>query len=307
MSKNVLSAYKNHQFEQGIAILEKNFECFPDKQLNICYNLALLYGNLEKYNEGLKYLNQCLDTQIWFNKWAFTNGVFKEYNKLKQFQLFLDRNEEIRLKIQKNTKSIFKLNKPENYDQNIRYPLFIALHGGGGNIESFEKKWTSNLLKEKYLVLYIQSSQIISMTGFNWEDMECSKQDIFKAINHTLENYPIDSTRIIIGGFSIGGAAAFEAINSSEIPIKGFITLCQTKPDSFDNKFLTKLKNENVRGSIITNPKDPGFDQQVQIVKALKDFGIQYQFVKYDNIGHLYPENLDHLIDQSLKHIENSF
>ena len=42
---------------------------------------------------------------------------------------------------------------PSGYDPAKKYPLFIALHGGG-----------------EFITAYVQSTQVASMTGFHWQD-----------------------------------------------------------------------------------------------------------------------------------------
>jgi predicted peptidase len=69
----------------------------------------------------------------------------------------LARNEELRHLAQEESGSVINVIEPEGYDPGKSYPLFIALHGGGGNNEAFMKTWKSPLMRIEFLTCYIQS------------------------------------------------------------------------------------------------------------------------------------------------------
>jgi len=215
--------------------------------------------------------------------------------------LILEENETFWQKAQNLAKATIEIITPEGYDSTKSNPLFIALHGGGGNIEGFKTAWTSELMRTEFITAYLQSSQIISMDGFNWaEDIEISKKEIIKAYDKITAAYKIDNNEIIIGGFSSGGVAALEVVLCNLIPATGFVVLCPYKPESFSAENIENATNRKIRGTIITTEMDPRLTVQQEMVETLKNAGLQHQFVVSPYLGHWIPDDLDTRINEAI-------
>ncbi len=169
----------------------------------------------------------------------------------------------------KKAKMKLEIKLPGELEEGRIYPLFIALHGGGENIETFKPNWKSNVMESEFIIAYVQSSQVVSMTGFSWEEQEVTKKELKEAYDRVCAEYPIDTAEVLIGGFSSGGYGSLVATLFESVPVKGFVILCPPMADLF------------------------------------RDTGLQYQFIITPNIGHWYPENLPEMIDQAIAHIRN--
>jgi len=259
---------------------------------------------LKKFNKGVEALQQAHEHNLWFNKYAFEGSVWNGYKVRDDFNAVYQRNEEMRAEEQKMAKSIFEVVEPDEFIEGKKYPLFIALHGGSSNIEEFRKSWKSVVMARDFITLYVQSSQVIAMNGYNWtEDMELSKREIAEAFRKVLGDYKIDRKEIIIGGFSSGGVASMEVIFSKTVPASGFIVLSPALPDSFNRELITEAKNDNVRGTIYTAEFDPRLKLQEQMVDTLKSVGFEHQFIVSPGSGHWFPDNFDKMIDDAIEFV----
>jgi predicted esterase len=306
MRAEVGKLYRAQKYREAAEILEKGLDRFPDHFYANTYNLALMYGHLKQVKKGLKALDKALKKQLWFGKYAFVADVWAPYKGVKGFERFLEKNERLRQSAQKDVAPKRVVKTPVGYDTAKKYPLFIALHGGGENLEQFMPRWKSELLAKEFIVLYLQSSQMISMTGFNWtEDIEISKREIADAYEKTKTEYAIDGGDVLVGGFSSGGVAALETVLSGVVPVRGFVVLCPARPDAFDEKRVVAARDRGVSGTLLTTEMDGRIKQQREMAEVFKKTGLQYQFVVTPDIGHWYPDNLSGLIDRAIEHIRS--
>lgn len=296
--------YQQEKFKEASELLEYYLDRFPDKLMANSYNLALVYGHLEEYEKGIKVLMSALEHDLWFGVYAFEPEAWAPFKEIKGFEKVLSQNEVLRQKAQENAKPELVVITPENFVKNQKYPLFIALHGGNSNIANFKEVWVSETMNNEFITAYIQSSQVESMNGFGWtDDIEIAKKQIMEAYREIVQEYPIDEKEVIIGGFSSGGIAALEISFGNTLPVAGFIALCPTKPDGYNEASLLDAKKRGIRGTILTTEMDPRLEIQKEMVKMLESSGLKYRFVVTPNIGHWFPENLSVLIDDAIEHI----
>jgi predicted esterase len=194
---------------------------------------------------------------------------------------------------------------PESYDAKKKYPLFLALHGGGETLAEFMPQWWSLRLKSEFLVAYIQSSQLAGMNGFHWQDVDITKKELAEALRQVCANYPVDEQRVVIGGFSSGGFASLISSLKNVLPVSGFIALCPEVPEGVSDDDIRQAVARGVRGTILSTAMDDRLDKQRQLADRFRNLGLQYQFMVTPDIGHWYPENLDKLLDQAIAHIFN--
>ena len=305
MRKYLGELYNQKRYGEAAAILEVALTRFPQQFFANSYNLALMYGHLGEYENGIDALSKCLEKGFWFGKYAFVNkDVWGPYKNLKSFQALLERNEMLWKEDQKKAKPDLLVETPEGYDSEKAYPLFIALHGGNSNIANFKRSWQSKRMRKEFVVLYVQSSQLVSMNGYNWtEDIELSKKEIVDAYKKTIRTYGVLKDKVIIGGFSSGGVAALEIVLHNTIPVAGFIALCPAKPDSFTAESVGEAKERGLRGTILTTEMDPRLPAQREMNEILETEDFPCEFIVTPDIGHWFPEDLDKKIDNAIEFI----
>ena len=297
--------YKQKKYGQAATLLEKNFKRFPEKIHAMAWNIAIANIQVKQYKKAVKFLKKALKKGQWYNIYAFKSDFFKPLKQVKGFKEVQKMNNLLKEEAQKKAKPALQVCLPADYSKGKKYPLFIALHGGGENINGFKAHWKSEKLKKEFIVAYIQSSQMVSMTGFAWENLEISKKEISETFAELIKKYPVKKEEIIIGGFSSGGMASMAIVLDNTIPVTGFISLCSAKPENFNKDNILKSLKRGIRGTLITTQMDPRLPDQRKMADLFKESGFQYQFVLTPNIGHWYPQELNKLIDQAISHIRN--
>jgi predicted esterase len=296
--------YREQRFAEAAAVLEFGLSRFPDHLMANAYNLALVYGHLARVEDGLKVLEQALDQGVWFRAGAFDPAEWDPYRELPGFAQVQTRSAEMLAEARKAAKPERLVVTPAGYDPQRRYPLFIALHGGGENIAQFKDNWTSPLMQSAFIVAYLQSSLLIAPDGYNWtEDLDVTRREVREAYDQILREYPIDPSRTIIGGFSSGGVASLEVAFGNTIPVAGFIVLCPAKPEGVTTDVIAAARARGLRGTLITTEMDNRIEDQKALAAMFAAAGLDCVFEVTPNIGHWYPDDLAERIDRGIEHI----
>ena len=299
--------YQEKKYQEAADILEKALSRFPDRIKANTYNLALMQAHLGKSEKAAESLLYAIDKGIWFGKYDFQQAVWAPLRESDAFKAFQARNEAMRQEALKSAKPELLVVTPEGYTPDKKYPLFLALHGGGENIAGFKENWKSEKMKKEFIVAYPQSSLLIGMDSFNWtEDLEISKKEIADAYRNIVGKYAVDTQRVIIGGFSSGGVAGLEVLLNEVVPAEGFIVLCPAKPESFTSEKVKKAREQGVSGTLLTTEMDDRVDQQKAMDEIMKAEGMPHQFFITPNVGHWYPDDLGRRIDEAVEFIRNN-
>jgi predicted esterase len=302
--KSVGKLYQEKKYAEAAEILENALTQFPDNLHSNTYNLALVYIQLNQAEKAIKTLEYGSERGVWYGKYDFIDEIWAPLKAVEGFDSFDQKNEAKKKEAQKEVKPRLEVFVPENYDKGRKYPLFIALHGGGENIEGFKPRWTSDRLKNEFIVAYPQSSQIITMNGFNWaEDIELTKKEIKEAYEKIIKSYAVATSQVIIGGFSSGGVASLEVVLDNTIPVAGFVVLCPARPEDFTAEKVRAAMERGIRGFLITTEMDNRLPDQKKMDGIMNEHRLPHEFIVTPNVGHWYPDNLAEMIDAAIAFI----
>ncbi len=192
---------------------------------------------------------------------------------------------------------------PPGYDSRRRYPLFVALHGGGENVAIFKPNWVSPRLQAEFIIAYVQSSQVADMTTFHWQDEAITRRDLEAAYEKVIATYPIDRSRVVVGGFSSGGFASLVTAFHKFLPVRGFVALCPEVPVSIRDEEISAAVGRGLRGSLLTTEQDGRIEAQRALAGRWKALGLDAEFIVTPNIGHWYPKDFPQQLDRAIGRI----
>ncbi|MEJ2104604.1 MAG: prolyl oligopeptidase family serine peptidase [Ignavibacteriaceae bacterium] len=119
---------------------------------------------------------------------------------------------------------VYRIAYPSDYDSTQQYPLSIVLHGSGnvGN-NNIDQLWIGLLWRVNAQAYGYNDFTVVPQSPTNpW-----SSTDLHNLIQYLISNYPIDTNRIVVTGWSMGGFAVgsllqqFPRTFAAGIPISG--------------------------------------------------------------------------------------
>jgi predicted esterase len=300
-----MRAYLGELFQQkkhaeAAALLESVLDRFPANVLANTFNLAYARTFLGDPDKVVEALEEGHRRGVFYGLWDFTAKAWDPFRDRPRFRAFLEANEARIKEAQAKAAMTMEVVTPEGYDPAKKYPLFIALHGGGDSVADFRPLWTSPRLRTEFLTVYVQSSQVASMRGFHWQDAALTRRDVRAAYERVLAGYPVDAGRVVVGGFSSGGYASLVAAFGDIVPARGFVALCPVVPDTIGDEDIRAARARGLRGTLLATELDNRVDSQRAFVKRLEKLGLKAVFRLTPNIGHWFPKDFESLLDEAI-------
>ena len=302
MREEVVRLTGEEKFAEAARLLEAALDAYPDRIRANSYNLAYVRLRLEEIEGALKALELGLSRGVWFGKLDFAADVWKPLRPLPRFQRIERKSESRRREAEKRVAPRLDVVVPPGTPPEARLPLFIALHGGGENVDLFRPHWTSPLLEKKFIVAFPQSTQLVAPDGFDWmQDVPRTLAELEAVHARLLRDYPVDPARVVVGGFSSGGAAALEVVAAGKLPVLGFVSLCPPVPGGLTADAARAAAARGVRGSLLTTERDGRLAAQRELAAVMREAGLLHDFVVTPDVGHWYPGDLADRIDSTLR------
>ncbi len=166
-----MRAYLGELFEQkryaeAAAMLERVLDRFPDNVRANTFNLAAARALMGQPDKAIDALEDGLRRGVFYSKWDFEAEAWAIVKQQPRFPAFFQANLHRIAEADKKATMKLEVATPAGYDPARRYPLFVALHGGGENIAMLKPNWVSPRLQAEFIVAWVQSSQVADMTGF---------------------------------------------------------------------------------------------------------------------------------------------
>jgi predicted esterase len=186
----------------------------------------------------------------------------------------------------------YTIRVPEHLDRSKKYPLIVYLHGSG---DDDRVAFNMNPLTDSgFIELY--------PNGRGTSNLYCSAEsqfDIEESVQDVIKNYPVDTAKIILSGFSMGGYGVYRTFyeNShlyralaifSGHPSLPSVWLGEGYPDFLNEKYLQVFKGTKIFIFHGTQDRNCPFELTVRLVEELKKSGADVEFVT-EATGHSSP------------------
>ena len=290
LDKDVDHLYASQQYDQAIELLTKAEALFPDHLYEI-----LLYKNFIFMGTG-DHDNWLSSLEKMVNNGLFTGLEWEMFNPIRdtpRFKAVAKKNSQLRIEAQQNARMEYQVHTPDGYDSNKMYPLFIALHGDGHKVTDFVASYwpTETILAQGFILVYVQSSQVVTSGGFGWTlNYDITRADVKAAYEAVVAEYPIDTKNVLIGGFSGGSIASIEIAMANTVAVRGFISLCPSiKPTSFTPENVAFAAHRGIRGVLLEGEWEGEVPAEKEMMAIMNDTGFPYEFIINPNVGHMPP------------------
>ena len=292
---HVSALFKEGKYQEAASVLLAYQDTFPDKQYNITFNLAIIYKEM---GENDKVIDALIDGN---NRDAiypidYGSPMFSYLEDNERYVNFLAKNRELRACASELSSPAITVLAPDNW-QETQYPLMIALHGGMGNNETFEKQWVTDKMRNNYIIALIQSSQVYTNGTYYWEDLKKGINDIDAMLAVFDSQYVYDKDRVTIGGFSHGGRMAIYYAYKNPDRLNKIVTLCPG-PD-LPEMDMSALSEQSI--TVITGSDDHSINFQRALSQTMEDAGLDISFIELEGMGHMFTDAFYEAMDSHLE------
>ncbi len=287
---------KKNSIDSSIMALEYAFKKFPKEEEKTTTILGYLYtrtGNVSKAIE------------IW--KSGLEKGYFYGLNHEAYEKNYKDNSDFAKLaEIEKNRENAshveYEVALPTDYNNKNPYPILFIFHGNTRNIDQAKKTWTSQLMKDKCISVFVQSYAHYNSIGYIWISNDDKTKNEFKEIyDNVMSAYSVDTNKIIFAGMSAGGKIVLDFAFNELVPMSGIILNCPVVPDSISEYSINQFVDKNKMIGIITGEKDFALNDQKELISKINSQEGLNKITINKDIGHTFAEDFSDLLNEYLK------
>ncbi|MEK7830949.1 MAG: prolyl oligopeptidase family serine peptidase, partial [Acidobacteriota bacterium] len=173
---------------------------------------------------------------------------------------------------------------PSNYDAKKKWPLVVALHGMGGDENSFFASYNNGEMKRiaearGYLIVCPKGRAPASMY------MGSAETDVIDVLKAMKRDYSIDDDRVYLMGHSMGGYGSWSvAVNHPDL----FAAIGPIAGGGQPLVMMNLKKIAHVPWIAIHGDKDPtvSVEESRKMVKAGKELGIEIKYIEVPGGNH---------------------
>jgi predicted esterase len=183
-----------------------------------------------------------------------------------------------------------------------RAPLLLGLHGNSQNARLAANDWLP-IVEKGWVLAAVQSSQLLTSDAYIWNDLARGTADVQKLFGTLNTTEAIDPERVVLGGFSMGGALAIQMAVTGAIKARGFIVVGPSLRDPEPLKpYLDSAAANGLRGYIIMGLQEPPESQEImrKIDTFLNTHGIPCELEGYPELAHAFPADFGRTLDKAL-------
>jgi acetyl esterase/lipase len=198
---------------------------FPEEAVHTYLWRICLTSRLKQSEEALRLFAEGLEAGYWWAERQLRQDPDLELLQgLPEFERMVATSHTRHMAAQVTTQPELQVYAPPS-TVSSPYPLFIALHGRGRSSEDDEASSWKHACGLGWLVAMPRSSQLVWPGAYGWDDDELAGKEIAAHYERLCSQYPVDRSRVVLGGISQGGALAVHLALGRKLPVRGFLAV----------------------------------------------------------------------------------
>jgi predicted esterase len=298
LRERVVALYQRQRYTEALAILEQSAATFPQQAARI-YNWRMCLANLSgDPHLTLEYFQQAVKLGLWWPaEMLRSDPDLASLQGTPAFEELVGICEERAAQARAASRPQLSIRVPQTL--NAPVPLLVALHGRNSGAMEIMPYWEP-LLKQGWIIAAPTSSQILGPNAYGWDNQEIAKTEVQTHLAALQHEYPIDSQKILFGGFSQGGGLAIWLALQGRQSTAKFLAIA---PFIADVEQIAAPDQSQARGYVIYGDADDGLARIQAILERLKGLSVDLITEEVVGLGHEFPPQFA----QSLQRAMNFF
>ncbi len=287
--KRLFALYAQERYQEALVLSEEAAQRFPEYANRLFFWIVCLQSRLGRVDQAIQTLRKALQQGHWWStRRLLGDPDLKPLRERPEFQDILVACQHRYEEAQRSAEPALIIVEPKTSRKPP--PLLLALHGAGSMIMEEAVYWLS-AVEAGWLLALPQSSQVFDAGTFAWKDSEKAEREVQAAYEHICDTLVFDTNRVILAGFSQGGALAISLALKGKIPTVGFLAVAP----AFREKEVARLPmrsagKRGIRGYVLTGEKDFGLPRIKEFNRKARAEGLECKLSVEPGLGHGFPE-----------------
>ena len=290
--------FQSNNLDSAIVVREYARIKFPEHDKNATLILDFLYlrnnqdsKSLENWDYGLK-KRYFFGLSLNWNKNRFKDN--HEFNRLAKI------DKQIGDSLSNLAHVEYEVVLPTNYSTDKEYPILFVFHGNDRNLQQVRTIWTSDVIKDEFIAVYLQSYIYMSKSAYQWKlDDEKTNKEFKEIYEQIIKQYPVNKSKVIFSAMSMGGSIAIDYAFNQFVPVSGLVLNCPVIPTISDSSINTFVA-ENKKIAIITGENDWALKKQQDLINKVDSLDGNSKICVNEGLGHQFAKDFSTLLDNYL-------
>jgi predicted esterase len=309
LAEQIYQHFTKQTYAEGLSLVTEKLPDYPEEFAHLNYLRICLAARLENFVVANKILESTLASGIWYSE-----VLLRQSPSLAalQGQEEFERLAEISQKLRQADGADIPLLVARPQDACLPgepgCPALFFLHGNMDTAQNNFKQW-AHLSASGWLVITPQSSQGMWTGSYMWADYPTTWKEFEHHYTNVSSQYSLDTSKLLIGGFSMGAEMALTMALKGGFPAKGFILLGPGGPLLNEVKewqpMIDRSRAKGLRGVIWMGAADETIprDNVQKLADMLNTAGIPTLLETFPALGHAYPPDFEAVAGRAINFI----
>ncbi|MCZ6815979.1 MAG: dienelactone hydrolase family protein [Planctomycetota bacterium] len=279
------------------------------------YNVACMHSLLGHEDKAFKYLNIAVEKGMGRTLMVDQIEGDADFKNIREDSRYKDILEKARKSDkrraapdrpeEKDVKASFKITLPDDFDKSKKAPLIVALHHYHGNMGRTIDRWKDAADEVGAILLTPQGTVEMGGNQYHWgDDLDTIEDNVLDAIDDVMDEYKVDSHKVVLGGFSQGGWATWGLALRNPDLFAGIIPVCgRFEPESESALGRDGLEKLRVFIMLGADLREQVIDGNKDAARRLRKIGAKVKTNVYEGIGHSFPEDRTRELVKALRFV----
>ena len=310
----VFRHYNESRYSEALSLARKAAAKFPDYDAKTSFWIACLQSRLGNHSEALRTLHDAVKRNVWWPAEVLGDVDLDPIRDKPEFKTVeIDCARLRREHVNKTASPDLMVRLPPGYGDRKDWPALMVFHQRYGERPELSSAPWLPVLSIGMILAVPWSSQVYAHDGRSWDSLEASEKDVKWAFSK-LKEYRLDPGRMVVGGFSQGGALSIYSVFKRIIPCRGFVAVAPSdwiipeiksaaERDRPSEAFLSLVETSDFRGLkgvVMIGHKDLFAPKIRQLYNLMVQRGLDGRLQIETGLGHEYPENFGDKLSTAL-------
>ena len=304
MTGQFFELYGRQAYAEALALVQGSLPAFPEHRTELITWEICMQSCLGCSAEAIQALTDALQTSTywWSPEALHYDADLAPLQGNPEYERLVGVCKDRQRKARRNSRGRRRVFAPSPLGAKKR-PLLIAFHGWGANAELEAPHW-QGLAERGWLVAVPRSSQPMADGMYVWDDLERTVSDAKAHYEALGRDFPIDTRRVVLAGFSQGGGRALWLALTRAIPAQGLIGVGPYL-DEFDTLVptLSPPRASKPHVYLVTGEHEDDEGMFAQFEGLCKERQLPFHQEIVPGIGHEYPPDFDPILQRALAFI----